>query len=187
MKAILSLFLALSVPAAAAERIDLGGGRTALLTLPAGWEATKVPEGVPENSARAVTVRYATKDGSNDAVLLTLLPMPDEQLADPGLLRELVEFSTRQFIDASVERKAYLKEFKVAGRTGYAALFTDAALVGQPARKDDYKTVTSCFVYLGDGLLLAATIFSDDPSAPAFAEARRLVQSLALLAPQKPI
>ncbi len=38
-----------------------------------------------------------------------------------------------------------------------------------------------------DHLLLVATIFSDDPSAPAFSEARRLVQSLTLLVPQKPV
>jgi hypothetical protein len=185
MKKILPLFLVLGLTAAAAERIDLGAGRAARLTLPANWEATKGPESQTENSARAVTVRYATKDGSNDAVLITLLPMPDELLADPALLRELVELSTHQFIDASVERKAYLKEIKVAGKTGYACLFTDAALVGQPVRKDDYKTITICFVYLGDSLLLAATIFSDDPSAPAFAEARRLVQSLTVSSPQK--
>ena len=188
MKNTIILLLALALPAAvAAEKIDLGAGRAAQLTLPDGWAATKVMSGLPDVPANATTVRYVTKNGSNDAVLISLLPVPDEQFADPAVLQEMIEASTRQFVDGSVEHKAYLKDFKVAGKSGYACLFTDAALVGQPTVKDDYKTLTSCFVYLGDHLLLVATIFSDDPSAPAFAAARRLVQSLTLSASQKPI
>lgn len=188
MKTLLTPLLALGLAASlAAEKIDLGAGRSAHLTVPDAWKAAKVLEGLPQIPADATALRYVTKSGSNDAVLLTLLPVPDEQLADPANLQQMVEASTRQFVDGSVERKAYLKDFKVAGKSGYACLFTDAALVDRPPVKDDYKTITVCFVYLGDKLLLAATILSDDPSAPAFGEARRLLQSLTLTSAPKPI
>lgn len=188
MKRIPTLLLSVGLATVlSAERIDFGAGHSAQLILPEGWVATKVPEGLPTNPAKAAIVRYATKNGSNDAVLLSLLSVPDDQLADPAVLRELVEASTRQFADASVEHKAYLKEFKVAGKSGYAALFTDDGLVGLPPKKDDYKTLTACYVYLGNRILLVAMIFSDDPTAPAFTEARRLVQSLTLVSGQKPI
>lgn len=188
MKTILTLLVVLGLSATlTAETINLGGGRTARLTLPETWKATEVFPGLSGSPTNGTTVRYVTKNGSNDAVLMSLLSVPDERLAEPAVLRELVEASSQQFVDSSVERKAYLKEFKVDGKTGYACLFTDDALVGLPTKKDDYKTLTSCYVYLGNHLLLAAMIFSDDPAAPAFAEARRLVQSLILTAAQKPI
>lgn len=188
MKEFLALFLALGLTATlSAEKLDLGAGRSAQLTVPAGWIAAKVMPGLPAGPATATSVRYVTKNGSNDAVLITLLPVPDEQFADPAVLQEMIEESTRQFAEASVEHKAFLKDFKVAGKSGYACLFTDDGLVGLPTKKDDYKTLTACYVYLGDHLLLVAMIFSDDPTAPAFTEARRLVQSLALTASQKPI
>lgn len=187
MKTLPILFLALTLSAVSAETIKLSDGRTARVTLPETWMAAKVLEGLPENSPETTTVRYVTKSGSNDAVLLTLIPMADEKYEDRALLRALVEESTRQFVDGSVERKASLQEFKVDGRTGFACLFTDAELVGKPTEKDNYKTITSLFVYLGDNVMLAATIFSDDPAGKAYAEGVRLVQSLTLAAAQKPI
>lgn len=188
MKTMLNLLLALVLPAAlSAETINLGAGRSARLNLPDAWKAAKVLQGLPENPAGPANVRYVTKNGSNDAVLLSLIPMADEQYADLAQLRALVKESTQQFADGSMERKANLKEIKVDGRTGFSCLFTDAELVGQPTKKDDYKTITSCFVYLGDNIMLAATIFSDDPGAKAYDEATRLLQSLTLSTPQKPI
>ena len=60
-------------------------------------------------------------------------------------------------------------------------------LVGQPPVKDDYKTMTACFVYLGDRVLVSATIFSDDPKGPAYGEAVRLLKSLAVSWPSEAI
>ena len=69
----------------------------------------------------------------------------DASIADSVLLP-----GARVAASASVEGKAVLKELRVAGKSGYVCTFTDASLVGKPPAKDNYKTLTSCFVYLGD-------------------------------------
>jgi hypothetical protein len=182
------VMIALSAAVAhAVERIELGSGRTAVLTLPATWGATALPPRPPGMPAMGATVRYAPKDGGNHAVLITILPVPDERLADPANLQALIKLATRRYLPGSVEKEAELKEFKVGGKTGYACLFTDAKLVGQPPVVDDYKTMTTCFVYLGDRLMLNASIFSDDPTGNDYATARRLLQSLTITLPQNPI
>jgi hypothetical protein len=187
MKKLLCLFLAGVGAVVAAEKISLGSGRSAVLTLPDTWESTALPPrppGIPEMGA---TVRYVPKDGSNHAVLISIVPVPDERLADPETLQAMVRMAARRYLPGSVEKEAELKEFKVGGKTGYACLFTDAKLVGQPPVKDDYKTMTTCLVYLGDRFLLSASIFSDDPAGADYVAARRIIQSLTISLPQDPI
>jgi hypothetical protein len=187
MKKLLCLFLLGLGASAAAERIDLGAGKSAQLTLPVSWESAALPPRPPGMPAVGATVRYTPKDGSNHAVLISIIPVPDERLADPEGMQTMVRMATRRYLPGSVEKEVELQEFKVAGRSGYACLFTDAKLVGQPPVKDDYKTMTVCFVYLGDHLMLTGSIFSDDPASEAYAAARRILQSITLSLPQKPI
>ncbi len=180
---LLALLGLLAVPVFA-EKIDLGGGKALLLTLPATWTnpgPVEPPPGVP---ARGVNARYVTKNGSNDAVLITIITVPDDRLSDRDILKELVAQSTEQFVPGSVEGKADLKEFKIGGATGFCATFTDSNLVGKPSVKDDYKAMTSCFVYLGGQVMLTATVFTDDLNSPAYAEGLRLLRSIALQQPK---
>jgi hypothetical protein len=163
-----------------AEKIDLGSGKTAFVTVPNTWKAAALPATAPGMPTVGTNVRYATKSGSNDAVLITLLTVPDDRFADSDNLQALIEESTQQFAAGSVEGKVVLQEIKIAGKAGYYCTFTDASLVGKPGVKDDYKTLTSCFVYLGDEVMLAATVFSDDVSGPAYGEGLRLLKSLTL-------
>lgn len=167
-----------------AEKIELGGNKALVLTLPATWTGTGpvvLPPGMP---ARGINVRYVTKNGSNDAVLLTILTVPDDRLSDRESLRALFEKATEQFVSGSVEAKADIKELRLAGATGFCATFTDASLVGKPSVKDDFKVVTSCFIYLGEQVMLTATIFTDDPAGPAYAEGMRLLKSVSLELPK---
>lgn len=169
----------LAVPGRA-EKIDLGSGKALLVTLPGTWTSADLPArppGIPETGA---SVRYVTKSGSNDALLITVLAVPDDRFSDPASLRAMVEMATEQFVSGSVEGKANLKELKFGGVTGYAATFTDASLVGKPPIKEDYKAVTACFVYLGEQVLVTATVFTDDAGGQAYAEGIRVLQSMSL-------
>ncbi|MDB6114768.1 MAG: hypothetical protein JWQ62_1713 [Lacunisphaera sp.] len=168
--------------AARAEKIELGGGKALLFTVPESWKpgVSGPPDPTP---VPARTVRYVPKDGRNEAILLTALPVPDDRFADPDALKALVGEATQQFVADSVEKKANLKELRLGGGSGYAVTFTDAKLVGKPSVRDDYKAMTSCFVYLGERVMVTATIFTDDPSGPAYAEAQHILKSVSLRLP----
>ncbi len=189
MKKILLLLFTLRLLAgtAPAEKIDLGAGRTAHLTVPESWQAAELPATTPGRSTVGVNARYVPRSGSNDAVFISFLIVPDDRFGDRDNLQTLIEESTQEFAAGSVERKAILKVLKLAGKSGYSCTFTDANLVGKPSVKDDYKTLTSCFVYLGDHVMLSATVFSDDLAGKGFAEGLRLLKSISLQLPKDTI
>jgi hypothetical protein len=189
MKNLLSL-LALAVLLAVtglAEKIDLGSGKTLHLTLPATWSTAGLPARSPGAPEVGQNARYVTRSGSNDALLITVLPVADDRFSDPENLKSVVEMATQQFVPGSVEGQASLKEFKFAGASGFSATFTDASLVGKPTVKDDYKAMTSCFAYLGEHVLVTATVFTDDLNGKAYAEALRILKSISLSLPKDTI
>lgn len=189
MKSLLAFLVLLAGLAGATvdERISLGSGRFAILSRPDTWEAVALPPRPPGMPAIGTTVRFAPKGGANEAVMITLVVVPNEGLAEPAELRTMAEMASRRFVRGSVEAKVDLKDFKVGGRTGYAATFTDAKLVGQASVPDDYKMMTCCYVYLGDRVLLTASIFSDDPDGGSYAAAKKIIQSITLSLPQNTI
>jgi hypothetical protein len=181
MKKLLCLVALLLAVTAAAEKIDLGSGKSLLLSVPGTWTVADLPSSAPMQGRN---VRYVTKSGSNDALLITVLSVPAEHFQDPDNLKAMAEVALQQFVAGSVEGKADLKEFRIGSRSGFAASFTDANLVGKPSVKDDYKAMTSCFVYLGDGVLLTATVFTDEIDGRAYAEALRILKSISLTRPK---
>jgi hypothetical protein len=189
MKKLLSLFALLGLLAvtASAEKIDLGSGKALLFTLPQDWTGAGMPARQPGMSEPGQNARYVTKNGSNDAVLITILPVPDDRFSDAETLKAMAEMATQQFVAGSVEGKVDLKETRFGGLAGFTTTFTDASLVGKPSVKDDYKALTSCFVYLGDRMMLTATLFTDDLNGSAYAEGMRLLKSISLQLPKDKI
>ena len=184
MKNLLLLLAACLLPAAVlAEKIELATGQTVRVAVPDTWQAGELPAPPPGVPPVGRNFRYVTKSGSNDSVMLTLVPVPDDRLADPEILRHMVTEASQQFVAGSVEGKVGLKELKTGRAAGFMVTFTDANLVGKPTVKDDYKLMTSCFLYLGDRVLVSATIFSDDANGAAYAEALRLLKSIAFVTP----
>ena len=178
---LLLVLLGLLAVAAPAEKLELGEGKAALITVPETWKAAAMPPGPSGMPALGTNVRYVTKNGSNDAVLITLLTVPDDRFAGSDNLRAMIEEATQQFVAGSVEGKANLTELRIGGHAGYSVAFTDASLVGKPPVKEDFKTLTSCFVYLGDKVMLTATIFSDDFTGKGYVEAVKLLKSISLV------
>lgn len=189
MKGFLLLLATLGLLAVigSAEKIDLGSGKALLLALPPAWTGAELPARPPGMPETGRSVRYVTKNGSNDAVLITILPVPDDRLSDPETLKAMAEIVTQQFVAGSVEGKADLKELKFGGVTGFAATFTDASLVGKPSLKEDYKAMTACFVYLGERVMVTATLFTDDVGGKTCAEGLRFLKSMSLQLPKDKI
>jgi hypothetical protein len=179
----LLLFIAIAgllVARCPAEKIDLAPGKSIHLVLPDSWTNADTATPQPVMPTPAKTGRYVTKNGSNDALLITILTVPDERFNDSDNLKALVGEATEQFVAGSVEGQADLKEIKLGGVAGYAATFTDVELVGKPSEKENYKAVTSCYAYLGEHVLVTATIFTDDLTGKAYAEAMRILKTLSL-------
>ncbi len=108
-------FSGLLAVTAFAEKIDLGSGKALLLTVPASWTGSDLPAQSPGMPMVGQNVRYVTKSGSNDALLITILPVLDDAMGDPDNLKAMVEVATQQFVAGSVEGKADLKEVKIPG------------------------------------------------------------------------
>jgi hypothetical protein len=188
MKIFLSLLACLGLLAVAgfAEKIELGAGKALHLTLPDSWISSEVAAS-PGAPMMGQNVRYVPKNGANEALLITVLTVPEENFKDHDNLKAMVELATQQFVAGSVEGKADIKEFRFAGASGFSATFTDANLVGKPSVKDDYKAMTSCFAYLGNQVMVTATIFTDEVGGRAYNEAMRILKSISLSLPKDTI
>jgi len=189
MKIFLSLLTLLGLLAVtgSAEKIDLGPGKALHLSLPDTWTRSSDAMAAPGVPMMGQSARYVPKNGGNDALLITVLTVPEDNFKDPDSLKAMVEIATQQFVAGSVEGKADIKEFKFAGVSGFAATFTDANLVGKPSVKDDYKAMTSCFAYIGNQVLVTATIFTDEVGGGAYNEAVRVLKSISLTLPKDTI
>jgi hypothetical protein len=165
--------------ASSGTKIPLAEGRWVFINVPETWTAAALPA-PPGDPAISTTVHYVTRNGSNDSVVITFVNVPDDRLESPEALQTLVEESSQQFVAGSVEGKIILKPLQIGVRKGFAVTFTDASLVGKPAVKDDFKVMTSCFVYLGSRTFVTATVFTDELNGKACAEALRLLQSIAV-------
>ncbi len=185
MKKLLQLALVgLLAVAGFAEKISLDAGKAVHLDIPDAWVSAEMDAGSPGLTAMGKTVRYVTKNGSNDAVLVTIVTVPDDRFNDLENLKAMVEETTQQFVSGSVEGKADLKKIRLGGRPGFSVTFTDAELVGKPSEKDNYKALTTCFVYLGEHFMLTATVFSDDVTGKAYSEGMGILKSLSLELPK---
>lgn len=158
-------------------RIDLGEGRTAQFRQAPHWEQVAADPSPADPAVRA-DLRVRPDNGANVSLNLTFVSLPDEALADRENLRRFHAANTQQFIAGSVEGEVRGRDFKTPHGYGVQARFTDAALVGKPPEKENYKTVTAVFLYLGQRVLVIASLFCDEPQGGEYAEAMEMLRSL---------
>jgi len=165
--------------AAGAEtvRIDLGGERVVFFQPSSGWVQTD-PGPVPEGPAVRGNLRLRPNHDANVSLSLTFLSVPHDNLAVRENLRAFHDANNRHFIEGSVEGEVRTRDFKTPHGFGAQARFTDAALVGQPPEKENYKTVTTVTLYLGERVLVIASFFCDDPQGGEYSDAMDLLRSI---------
>jgi hypothetical protein len=74
-----------------------------------------------------------------------------------------------QFVGASVEKKKVIREFAISGGSyGCYCVFTDASMVGQPSRHDEFKMVGVGIIQFGDDLMAAVSLAADDEKGSDF-------------------
>ncbi len=174
---------AIFVLVARAASVTLGTGEAVHFAVPDAWASTPVPEPAPGVPSVGKTVHYAPLNGANATVMITVMAMRDDALNDPKALRALHEGANASYAESSVEREVISTELKSLGVRGFLSTFTDSALVGKGTEPGNFKTVTVATLYLGDRVVVAASILCDRLDDAEFRAGLAIVKSLRLRLP----
>jgi len=178
-----TLFAALTFSALALlarADFDLGTHGVLHLTEPTGWKIES-----RETPGQGYGIAIAAPD-STDKALISVHYLPAPKPIDRAKIdAQLTAFSQR-FVDLSVEKKVVLKPYKLRQGYGVYTLFTDASLVGKPAKANDYKVAVSGMIQLNESTQILVTQATDDPSGANFAALQKVVEALRISPPAKP-
>ena len=177
MKRLIPLLALLLLPAfASADTIDLGTRGTLALTVPKGWTLSSQKE---EDSGFAITL--SPPAGVNAKLLLNIAFVPEPKPVSKDEVDEKVLSVCDQFVDASVEKKKTLRDFSLSGSAfGSYCVFTDASLVGQPAKPNEFKVIGIGIIRYSDEVMAAVSVAGDDEKGPEFAAMTAAVSGTSL-------
>jgi hypothetical protein len=159
------------------SRADVLGG-VINITPAAGWVQREPHPGMPRPPLP--TVRYDPADGRNASVLITLLPGAMTKVNDLASLKTLFALLSRPYLQ-SPDTSVVPTELTLPGGMAVYKTFVDPDLVGKPVKKYDYKSATPVAVLITGTGVLHMTIYTDSVDASDFAEAMKIVQSVAPL------
>jgi hypothetical protein len=169
----LLLLLSLRAPA---DTVDLGAHGTLAIDVPKGWKLTSAPWEQP-----GVAITITPPEGVNAQFLLNIL------FVQKGMSNLKADVDTKvlneagMFVDMSVEKKKVLRKFAMAGDAyGSYCVFTDAALVGKPPQKDNFKVLSAGIIWFSDDISGATSILGDDEKGPEFAAMIAMASSATL-------
>jgi hypothetical protein len=109
---------------------------------------------------------------------ISLLPVPPELVLTDADLRLRLHDSLRTYIDQSVEKEFRVQDLTCRQGKGWYAELTDATLLGQPTKPDDYKVMRSALLLLEPHTVAIATMLFNDPHAAEPGEMLAIVSSL---------
>ena len=149
--------LFLLVVSVRAESVSLGTHGSLELAVPEGWQL----------SSRAVAemgrnIQLTPKNGANARCLTSVIYQRNPKPIDKAAIEHLFRAGCERFVSGSVEQKTNLKELPLSPAYGLCATFTDASLVGQPPKVDDYKVMTNAMIQFNDEVSAAVTVLTDD-------------------------
>jgi hypothetical protein len=177
MKQFIPLIALLILPTLApADTVDLGLHGSLAITVPTGWALSTQKE---EDSGVALTL--SPPAGVNAKLLLNIAFVPEPKPVPKEEMNEKVLSVCDQFVDASVEKKKTLVDFRLPGSAfGSYCLFTDASLVGRPPKPDEFKVIGVGIIRYADDVMAAVSLAGDDVKGPDFAEMMAAVSSTSL-------
>jgi hypothetical protein len=116
-------------------------------------------------------------------VMNVVFPLDRQPLSKEAILQEATA-AGEQFVEASVEKKAVPRDFKLPAGYGAYCVLTDAAMVGKPKEKDSFKVVGTGVIWFSEDVKAGVTMLADDANGPDFAALLAAVSS-ASIAPRK--
>jgi hypothetical protein len=149
---------------ASAETLDLGVHGVFGITVPKDWKfsAQKV-----EESGYAITLSPPGNENAKCIMNIAFAPTPEpvsKEKVQAGVLA-----LGDNFVSASVEKKKVIREFAISGG-GYGCycIFTDASMVGQPSKHDEFKMVGIGIIQFSEDLMAAVSLAADDEKGADF-------------------
>jgi hypothetical protein len=109
----------------------------------------KAPEGWTVKILKtpiAPTILATPKNGAAD-LKITFIPMKED--LDKEKMEALVKLGSEQYVAGSVERDVKLQNLDSKNATGVFAEFTDASLVGKPAKPGQFTFVATGLIKIG--------------------------------------
>jgi hypothetical protein len=117
-----------------------------------------------------VNLTLSPAAGVNASCTIGVVFVPKGATAAKADVDEKVVQQAQVFVPVSVEKKANLRKFSLAGDAyGSYCVFTDASLVGQPPQKDNFKVVGLGIIWFNDDVSAATSLSCDDEKGPEFA------------------
>jgi len=173
---ILGIALSLLPLAAYPDTVDLGPHGALSVTPPTGWKLSSHKE---DDSGFAITL--SPPDGVNAKCLLNVTFVLEPKPVAKETVDEEVLSVCDQFVDQSLEKKKTLRDFGVSGGAyGSYCVFTDASLVGQPPKRDEFKVIGVGIIKFRDDVMAAVSVAGDDEKGSDFSEMLATVRSASL-------
>jgi hypothetical protein len=180
MKRFIPIIALLLAPGhAPAATADLGLHGTLTVAIPKDWTLSTQKE---EDSG-VILVISPPPDVNAKLVINVVYPLDRQPLSKEAIQQEAAA-AGEQFVDASVEKKAVLRDFKLPGGYGAYCVLTDASMVGKPKEKDSFKMVGTGVIWFSEEVKAGVTMLADDANGPDFAALLAAVSS-ASLSPRK--
>jgi hypothetical protein len=168
------LLIPAQVPAATA---DLGAHGAFNISIPKDWTLASQKE---EDSGYVLII--SPPAAVNAKLIINVVFPIDKQPLSKEAIQDETNAAADQYVDASVEKKKMLREFKLASGYGAYCVFTDASMVGKPSQKDSFKMVGTGVIWFSEDVKAGVTMVADDENGPDFAALLAAVSSAAVTA-----
>lgn len=178
MKRFIPLLALLLLPASAkASTFDLGAHGTFAITIPKDWTLASQKE---EDSGFILVI---SPPAEVNAKLVVNIVFPlDRQPLSKEAIQDEANAAADQYIEASVEKKKVLREFKLSSGYGAYCVLTDASRVGKPPEKDLFRMVGTGIIWFNEEVKAGVTMVADDANGPDFAALLAAVSSASVSA-----
>jgi hypothetical protein len=121
----------------------------------------------------------ATPRAETHALLqISVLNVPAALVLSDDDLRLRLHDSLRTYIDQSVEKEFRVQDLACRQGKGWYAELTDASLIGQPVKPEEFKIMRSALLLLDPRTLVIATMLFDDAHAPEAGAMLKIVASM---------
>jgi hypothetical protein len=176
----LAFFLCCSAIVVQATDYDLGKIGDLSVNAPSSWKVKTRQLG-----EIGYEISLVPANGANAKALLSIFALPKPREIDAKAIDAMLTQTCERFAPGSVEKKTTLRPYRLKQGYGVSAVFTDASLVGQPSKPNDYKVMSPGLIQLTPSSQIVVTLFADDTAAPEFAAMQAIVETLRLT-PVKP-
>lgn len=168
------LFIATVTLTVQATEFAWAGRGTITFDLPPGWELN----GRQIGGGGAFAFDARPKSDAPAVLRITLANTPSDRPLDPAKLATMLEEMVRNYVDGSVEKRFAPQPLPLAQGRGLYVQFTDAALVGHPAQRENLKVMRNAIAALDDHALAIITLQFDDPAAPELSAMMGIVRHM---------